>query len=94
MSNAAFHAIVSGRVQLVMYRDFTQRNARRLGIVGEVANLPDGTVRVIAEGEQKALDAFLARLWKGSLLARVDNVRIDKREPGGTFKSFTINFHP
>ena len=37
--------IVSGRVQMVMFRDFVQRKASSLKLVGEVQNLPDGTVR-------------------------------------------------
>src|SRR3989344_224255 len=48
--NERIETIVSGRVQVVMYRDFATRKARGLGLVGEVKNLPDGTVRVVAEG--------------------------------------------
>ena len=67
-------AIVSGRVQLVMYRDFATRKARNLGLVGEVQNCKDGTVRVIAEGPREKLEIFLVKLKKGSLLSRVDDV--------------------
>ena len=55
---------VSGRVQLVMYRDFTGRKAKQLGIVGTVENLNNGNVYVIAEGEEEALGAFLENLKK------------------------------
>jgi len=94
MNNAAFQAIISGRVQLVMYRDFAERKARALGIVGEVANLPDGTVRVIAEGEKAALDAYIEKLKKGSLLARVDAVSVEWQEPSGMFSGFSITYRP
>lgn len=92
MPQAAFKAIVSGRVQIVMYRDFTRRNARSLGIVGEVRNLPDGTVSVIAEGEKKDLDALILRLKAGSLLARVDDVAVTWCEPTGAFAGFSIRY--
>jgi acylphosphatase len=84
------HAIVSGRVQMVMFRDFAQRTARGLGILGTVENLRDGTVDVIAEGDQDALTAYAAKLSRGSILSRVDDVRIEYTDPSGTFTDFTI----
>jgi acylphosphatase len=92
MPQAAFRAIVSGRVQVVMYRDFTRRNARSLGIVGEVENLPDGTVRVVAEGEKEALEELERRMKKGSLFSRVNDVALAWQEPTGTFTSFSIRY--
>ena len=51
-------AIVSGRVQGVMYRDFAARTAKKLSVVGEVENQKDGTVKVVAQGEEKNLAVF------------------------------------
>ena len=50
---------ISGRVQLVMYRDFAQRHARKLGLSGAARNLPDGRVGVVAEGEEEVLQQYL-----------------------------------
>lgn len=83
-------AIVSGRVQLVMYRDFAQRMAWLYTLTGEVENLPDGTVRVVAEGERKALERFLRKLHSGPLLARVDGVTYEWQEATGEFTKFSI----
>lgn len=83
-------AIVSGRVQIVMYRDFACRNARAAGLVGSVQNLPDGTVRVIAEGERPALDEYALKLWKGSFLASVDMVQTSFSPATGEFDKFRI----
>lgn len=85
-------AIVSGRVQLVMYRDFAQRKARKLKLVGEVQNLPNGTVRVIAEGPRERLETYLALLHKGPLLARVDAVAPVWKEAQGVYTAFSINY--
>jgi acylphosphatase len=85
-------AIVSGRVQLVMYRDFATRKARSLGLVGEVQNLPDGTVRVAAEGERKNLEAYVLKLWKGSLLSRVENVAVTYLPAKGEYTYFDITY--
>lgn len=85
-------ARVSGRVQLVMYRDFAMRKARGLGIFGEVENLKDGTVRVVAEGPHEVLEAYAKKLEKGPLLARVDKVNVEYKEPTGEFCTFSIRY--
>lgn len=84
------YCIVSGRVQLMMFRDFTQRKARRLGLVGTVRNLADGTVEVIAQGSKEKLEALIKYLHKGSVLSRVDNVEVTWRETKTVFDKFYI----
>lgn len=75
---------------MVMFRDFAQRHARALDIVGEAENLPDGTVRVVAEGKKEDLETYIKRLRKGPLLAHVENVAITWQEPSGSFAGFAI----
>lgn len=75
---------------MVMYRDFTVRNARHLGIVGEVENKVDGTVTVSGEGEEEKLLVFIEELKKGSLLSRVERVDVSWKEPTGEFNKFTL----
>ncbi len=75
-----------------MYRDFAQRKARGLKLVGEVQNLRDGTVRVTAEGPRASLERYLERLHHGPLLARVDNVRHEWKETEGGFSNFVIRY--
>ena len=86
------HVNVKGRVQLVMFRDFTQRKARSNNIVGTVTNLPDGSVDVHAQGEKKDLDKFLEKLHRGPVLARVDNVTISKSQKLNEYSGFSIIF--
>ncbi len=81
---------VSGRVQLVMFRDFAQRKASRLGLVGTVKNNPDGSVSVVAEGDEETLKKFLILIHKGSVLSRVDNVSEKWSEYLGEYKNFVI----
>lgn len=87
---SALQATVTGRVQMVMYRDFVRRSARALRIVGEVENMSDGSVRVYAEGEEEALNRFVERLKKGSTFSRVDNVAYQFVAPRGGFSDFLI----
>lgn len=70
-------AKVSGRVQGVFFRAETQKKAQSLQLLGEVSNLSDGSVSVSAYGPKPALDAFVAWLHKGPLLARVDQVDLE-----------------
>ncbi len=84
------HALVSGRVQMVMFRDFTTRKAKKVGVKGWVQNLPDGTVEIVAQGNREALEKLIAYLNKGSILSRVENVTIEWREPQKFFDSFTL----
>lgn len=83
---------MTGRVQMVMFRDFTCRTARRLGVVGEVENLADGSVRVYAEGSRETLETFLGYLKKGPLLAHVKSVAPTWVVPRGGFTSFSIRY--
>jgi len=84
--------IISGRVQLVMFRDFAQRKARKLGIMGTVENLPDGSVKVVAQGSEENLLKFISYLKRGSMLAKVQNVSVRWTEAEEFFEDFKIIF--
>jgi acylphosphatase len=84
------HAIVSGRVQMVMFRDFTTRKARKVGVTGFVRNLPNGTVEVVAQGERGKLERLIEYLHKGSILSRVESVVVEWRSPEKAFDSFEL----
>lgn len=90
--NERFEAIVSGRVQMVMYRDFVQRKASSLKLVGEVRNVTDGTVQVVAEGPEKELGKLIQQLKRGPLLARVDQVDVSWAPARNTFSKFVIRY--
>ena len=84
--------LVSGRVQQVGYRDHMIREAKKLGVTGWVRNLSDGRVEMLADGEQAALDAFLAACREGPRLARVEDVvafPVEDRPVKGFTKRFT-----
>jgi acylphosphatase len=89
---------IYGRVQLVMFRDFTTRKARKLSLVGYVRNLADGSVEAYAEGTKEHLEQWIAYLHRGPLLARVERVEVawGKARPSDmtqkSFDSFEIVF--
>ncbi|MBO6517154.1 MAG: acylphosphatase [Bacteroidia bacterium] len=67
---------VSGRVQGVYFRVFTQRQANALGLVGSVKNLADGRVQIDAQGEEEALNLFVNWCNTGSPLSKVTSVEV------------------
>lgn len=81
---------VSGHVQGVGFRYFTQDAARREGLTGQVCNLPDGTVAATAEGEADALDRFERALRRGPSRSRVERVLVDEVVPTGVHVGFDI----
>ena len=85
-------AIVTGYVQGVSFRYYTQQEARRLGLTGWVANSIDGSVRVVAEGSQNKLGEFSNFLLTGSPHARVDHVQADWLDATGEYSNFTVRY--
>lgn len=63
----AVKVLVTGRVQGVGFRYFTQLEARKRGITGRASNLRNGQVEVIAQGEADALAEFLQILRQSPL---------------------------
>lgn len=84
------YARVHGYVQGVGYRFFAQSEAQRLGLCGYVRNCMDGTVEVVAEGEEDALQEFLHALYRGPAGARVQRVDADYAEATREWNAFTI----
>jgi len=50
---------VFGRVQGVFFRASTRDVARQWGILGQVKNLPDGTVLIEAEGSRQLINQLI-----------------------------------
>lgn len=84
--------LVRGRVIGVMFRDFVRRQARRLGLTGTVQNLSDGSVRVIARGDESSLRQLVSYLERGSLWSKVEKVEVNWRQPTGEIDSFRITY--
>ena len=79
----------SGHVQGVGFRYTAQHMARHHPVSGYVRNLPDGRVEMVAEGEEKDLDALasaLARQMEGF----IRDTNVSTSNPTGEFSSFTI----
>jgi acylphosphatase len=81
--------IVSGKVQGVYYRQSTKEKARELNITGEVRNLPDDSVSIIATGTAEQLDQLIEWCSIGPPRARVMGV-VTKELTLQAFEKFNI----
>jgi len=91
-ANAAFHAVVTGRVQGVGFRYSAVREARRFGLRGSVFNSGDSSVEVHAEGDLPKLERFLAWLHEGPPGAHVRDVEVTWGTPTGSYSRFDVEF--
>jgi acylphosphatase len=80
---------VSGLVQGVGYRYFTQDAAKRLRLSGYVRNLRDGRVEVYAVGTEEQFVRLLAVLKKGPRGAMVHGVT---EEPAAVDEQYSEEF--
>lgn len=83
---------IHGAVQGVGFRWFVKRHATRLGLHGWVANLPAGSVRVVAEGPRPALQELAELLRRGPAGAAVSIVDEQRSPAAGGFTEFEIRF--
>jgi acylphosphatase len=86
------HAIVSGIVQGVNFRYYTNRQAELLGVTGWVGNRWDSTVEVVAEGTRPAVQALLDWLHHGPPAASVTGVEVTWEKVTGEFVAFRVRY--
>ena len=82
--------LISGRVQGVGFRYFTEAAAAREGLHGWVRNLPDGRVEIDVEGEAEAVERFERHVRHGPPGARVSNVDVDESVPHRRESGFSV----
>lgn len=87
----------SGRVQGVGFRYTTCQVARRFAVAGYVQNLPDGRVKLVAEGQADEIDAFATAVTSELGQFIQDSTR-DISEPSNRFgdpadpDTFTVKY--
>jgi len=75
--------IVTGRVQGVGFRASCAREANRLGVAGSVRNRIDGSVEVVAEGDDTAVATLTEWCRVGPTFSRVQSIEIVSEAPTG-----------
>jgi acylphosphatase len=87
-SDMRLKAVIKGEVQGVGFRWAVQSQAGKLGLTGYAENLPDGSVRVEAEGAPDRLDQLEAFLHRGPRWAEVQSLDSERTPATGEFHRF------
>lgn len=82
--------LISGRVQGVGFRYFTQQVATREGVTGFVRNTPGGKVEALIEGDEEAVTRVERAIRVGPAGARVEAVSVSTEEPSGAYEAFDV----
>jgi acylphosphatase len=85
------HFLISGTVQGVDFRYYSQQQALKLGITGWVKNLASGQVEIIAEADTDTLDEFKQWLEIGPTYAQVTDIRVENDAATAAFSTVQIH---
>ena len=85
--------VISGDVQGAGYRGIIIRTGRKLGLVGNVENIPDGTVKVVCEGEKEKIEELIKSIKIRDEIVDVENIDVRFEDASGEFdgKGFDVN---
>lgn len=79
---------ISGNVQRTGYRTKVVSIAEALNIRGNVQNLPDGRVKIIAEGEEADLKKFIQAVDIKNALINVTSIEKEYSDATGEYEGF------
>lgn len=81
-------AHVSGKVQMAGYRSKVVTIAKAFDLKGYVRNLPDGRVKILAEGSDADLERFLKAIKIENTLIKVEDIEAEFSEGLGAYDDF------
>jgi acylphosphatase len=84
-----FHIFVSGTVQGVGFRMAVKRCALPLNIKGYAQNLPDGRVKICAQGTQEQIRAFTQAVQEKlgpGFVSHIESTLAPMQQPFSTFE--------
>ncbi|WP_394152403.1 acylphosphatase [Vibrio maritimus] len=90
MSQYCQKVIVTGHVQGVGFRYHTCHEGLKLGLTGYAKNLYDGSVEVIACGDEARVEALCDWLLQGPRTASVESVVREPCEQTNVYSGFKI----
>ena len=90
MTGKRMQIFFSGTVQGVGFRFTAERLARRFPVSGFVRNLEDGSVEILAEGDEKSLVEFLSAIRESGMKNYIRDVEAHWTEAQGCFSRFSI----
>lgn len=84
-------AELNGRVQGVGFRALVLEYATALGLTGFVRNNEDGSVEIVAQGPQDALESLIEELQERPGFSKIESVKLKFSIIRESYSDFTIN---
>jgi tRNA pseudouridine55 synthase len=84
--------LLSGIVQGVGFRAFSNFWAEKNNIVGYVQNLLDGKLKIVCQGRLENLNNFLEKIKIGPPLAKVEDLQVKILKPITIFSDFKVKY--
>ncbi len=91
MNQVAKHIVFTGRVQGVGFRFTSLRAANRYGLTGQVRNLPNGGVEMIAQGRSDDIDDCIREIQE-SLSGYITETEVEEIGFDSQYNDFKITF--
>jgi acylphosphatase len=79
---------ISGKVQHANYRSKVVSLAKKYNVTGNVQNLSNGNVKIIAEGEEKDIERFIHDINIKNSLINVTDLKTEYSTPTGEYEGF------
>lgn len=86
----AVHATITGRVQGVFYRAWTETEAKKRQLRGWVRNRRDGSVEALFAGNDADVDDMLEACRDGPPAAQVSDIKVTEAEAADIPDSFEV----
>ncbi|MFH1236102.1 MAG: acylphosphatase [Parcubacteria group bacterium] len=83
---------VRGRVQGVFLRAMIQEQATQKGLTGYVKNTPEGSVRIVCQGNPDAINALGAWLKSNPGSSQIDDVTVSQLDTNMQYSHFTTKY--
>jgi len=81
--------ILKGKVQMVGSQTFIKNSADSLNIKGFAGNSPDGTVKIVCDGEKAKITDFISYIKQESpSFAAIDDINVEYGSYKGEFSTF------
>ena len=87
-----YNLLLSGRVQGVGFRYFTEALAARYNIQGYVRNIYDNKLEIVCQGEPDNLNKFILEVKKGPSFSHIKQVDMEEIIDAPVYEVFDIKY--
>ena len=88
----SYEIIVNGLVQGIGFRAYAAKMARSFNIRGSVKNHRNGSVNIIAAGEEQYLRTFIELIKDGPPFSSIEDVEVTEATDVPAYEDFKIEY--